>query len=109
MGSCLGKTARKLRANFAKASSQESFEVSIKNHVKNEKNRNEAEVSLYKPLTGELSALALEPAQDATSIPDDLAHRIVSWESKNLPEDVSLIHLWADADLSIFNSSHFKV
>ena len=32
-GSLLGKTARKLRENFAKASSQGSFEVSIKNHV----------------------------------------------------------------------------
>ena len=33
MGSFLG-TARKLRENFAKASPQGSFEVSIKNHVK---------------------------------------------------------------------------
>ena len=35
LSSFLGKAARKLRENFAKASSQGSFEVSIKNHVTN--------------------------------------------------------------------------
>ena len=61
-----------------------------------------AEVSLYKPLTGELSACALEPAPDAKLIPDDLVRRIVSWESKNLPDSADfLIHLWADADRSV--------
>ena len=61
-----------------------------------------AKVSLYKPLTGELSACALEPAPDATLIPDDLVCRIVSWESKNLPDSADfLIHLWADADRSV--------
>ena len=63
----------------------------------------QAKVSLCKPLTGELSASALEPAQDAKSISDDLVRRVVSWESKNLPNSAEsrIIHLWADADRSL--------
>ena len=61
----------------------------------------QANVSLYKPLAGDLSAAALEPAPDETSIINELTRRIVSWEANNLPNSVSLIHLWADANRSV--------
>ena len=52
----------------------------------------------YQPLKGELSASALEPAPDDTSVAEDLACRIVSWEAKYLPKNSSLVHFWAEAD-----------
>ena len=62
----------------------------------------QASPSFYKPLVGDLSAAALEPDQYGTSIANDLVRRIISWEAQNLTEGISLVHLWANADLSIF-------
>ena len=56
------------------------------------------QVSLYKPLTGELSATALEAAPDDTSIAEHLVRRIVTWEANHLPNNHSLMHVWAHTD-----------
>eukprot|EP00746_Dinoflagellata_sp_MGD_P155047 gnl/MRDRNA2_/MRDRNA2_85173_c0_seq2.p1 gnl/MRDRNA2_/MRDRNA2_85173_c0~~gnl/MRDRNA2_/MRDRNA2_85173_c0_seq2.p1 ORF type:complete len:1075 (-),score=201.63 gnl/MRDRNA2_/MRDRNA2_85173_c0_seq2:64-3138(-) len=61
----------------------------------------ESQPSFNKPLVGDVSATALEPDQDGTSIAKDLVRRIVSWEARNLTEGVSLIHLWAAANRSV--------
>ena len=71
--------------------------------------KSRAEVSLHKPLTGELSASALEFAPDDTLIAEDLVCRIVSWEAKHLPKNRRLMHLWADTDRAEANESVLNV
>ena len=65
-----------------------------------------AQVSLYKPLTGELSATALEPDPADASIAKDLVCRIVKWEANHLPNGSDLISLWADADVTYHVTCH---
>ena len=50
-------------------------------------------------MTGELAAAALElPFEDGKALPHGLVERVVAWGAAHIPENTSLLHLWAISD-----------